>query len=70
MEKNKQVIEFGDILNEIDSTMNTNYSLLELLFSNYIKYIDMSWEEYIKIKRKNEIIGEFKHFNLFYYLPF
>ena len=70
MEKNKQVLEFGDIIKEIDEGLVLHYNLLRNLYLDYIEYIGMSWQEYLNSKTKKEIIEEFKHFSLYYYLPF
>ncbi len=69
MEKNKQVLEFGDIIKEIDN-FALNYDILRSMFLDYIEYIGMSWQEYVKIKTKKEIIVDFNNFSLYYYLPF
>jgi len=58
MEKNKQVEEFGDIIQEIDN-FALNYDILRSMFLDYIEYIGMSWQEYVKIKTKKEIIADF-----------
>lgn len=65
MEKNKQILEFANIIND-----KSEYKIIKRLFLNYIEYINMSWDDYIKIKTKKEIIEEFNNFNLYYYLPF
>lgn len=69
MEKNKQVLEFGDIIKEIDN-FSLRYDILRSMFLDYIEYIGMSWQEYVKIKTKREIIADFNNFSLYYYLPF
>lgn len=70
MEKNKQVVEFGNIIKDIDSGLVIHYNLLRNLFLDYIEYLGMPWEEYTKKKTRKEIIDDFKYFNLYYYLPF
>ena len=70
MEKNKQVLDFGDIIMEIDPGLVSDYKVLRSMFLDFIEYIGMSWESYTHLKTKREIVGEFKHFSLYYYLPF
>lgn len=70
MEKSKQVLEFGDIIKEAEGEVPREYSMLRSLFMDYIEYIGMSWENYQKLKSKKEIIEDYKHFSLYYYLPF
>ena len=70
MEKNKQVLEFGDIIVEADKSPITDYPSLRKMFLEYIEYIGMSWDNYTKMKSKKEIIEDYKHFSLYYYLPF
>jgi hypothetical protein len=70
MEKNKQVLEFGDIIKEVDSGLILHYDLLRKLYLDFLDYIAIPWQDYIRTRTKNEVIGDFKHFNLYHYLPF
>ena len=69
MEKNKQILEFGDIMKESDSYV-PEYRIIRSMFIEFVEYIGMSWNEFKNIKTKEEIIDEYKNFILNYYLPF
>jgi len=70
MEKNEQVMEFGDIIKEIDNGPTLHYNILRSMYLDFIEYLGTSWDEYIKVKTKKEVIEDFKHFSQYYYLPF
>lgn len=70
MEKNKQVTEFGDIIIDIDPGMVMDYKVLRSMYIDFIEYVGISWDEYKKRRTRIEIIGDFKHFSMYYYLPF
>lgn len=70
MEKNKQVLEFGDIIKEAEGETIREYPMLRGLFLDYLEYIGMSWENYQKLKSKKEIVEDYKIFSLYHYLPF
>ena len=48
MEKNKQILEFGDIMRDSNSLV-PEYKILRHLFIEFIEYIGMSWEEFFNI---------------------
>jgi len=70
MKKNQQVIDFGNIIKDIDSGYVLNYDILRSLFLDFIDYVGESWDDYSKNRTKSEIMGEFNTFNQYYYLPF
>lgn len=70
MEKNKQVLEFGEIIKEVDPGILLYYDNLRRLYLDYLMYIAMPWQEYLNSKTKSEILSDFNHFGLYHYLPF
>lgn len=69
MEKNKQIIEFGDIIQDIDDRLVLHYDALKSMFLDFIEYNGMSWTSYCKGKTRNDILADFIDFNCDY-LPF
>lgn len=70
MEKNKQVIEFGNIMKDIDIGPTLHYPILRSVFLDFIEYIGVNWDDYIKTRTRKEIIDDMKYFNQYIYLPF
>jgi hypothetical protein len=68
MEKNKQVLEFGDIIQEVNPFVS--YEILRKMYIEYVEWIGVPWQTYVNTKTKKEIIEEFKYFSLYYYMPF
>jgi hypothetical protein len=71
MEKNKQVLEFGELMKSAyPSCFVMTYKDLRSMYLDYLEFISMPWTEYINTRTKSEIIANIKNFNLYHYLPF
>jgi hypothetical protein len=68
MEKNKQVLEFGDIIMEVNPFMD--YTILRNMFLEFVEWTGVPWKTYVNTKTKKEILEDFKYFSIYYYLPF
>lgn len=69
LEKNKQVLEFISIIEEVEKNKLT-YSNQRDMFIQFIEYVDTPWDEYKIIKNKEQILEDYTIFNFKVYLPF
>jgi hypothetical protein len=69
IEKNKQVLEFISIIEEVEQT-KMRYSLMKEMFIDFIEYVNMSWDEYKDNNTVEQIKQECEYFSNHVYLPF
>jgi hypothetical protein len=69
MKKNKQVLEFSNIIEQVDKT-TFDYEMTRNMFLDFLEFVNKPWNEYVDLKTKKEIMDDYKYFSQYIYMPF
>jgi hypothetical protein len=69
MKKNKQLLEFSNIIEQVDKT-TFGYEITRDMFLDFLEFVNKSWIEYVDLKTKKEIMDDYEYFSKYIYIPF